>query len=310
VLAFRARSRSRVHSVVVSRPASRFDLWFAAAVTYALSVGVRPAVAPDGVEMAAAGRCLWKVALNAEACAGLEPFFWMPAFPLLSGFFAFVLEPRMAAHAAGAAVVGLMVLPLAHICRRLGAVAAAPVVAGLLLAVPAVRELVSDPTGRGLAVLALIGAGAVASGLRDPRARPMRRALAIGGLVGLAMLSRREAVLPGGLLLLGLLPVVPRVAVAAGGAALAVVAPWLAVLSWVAGSPRLGGRLWEAAAFEWDAVVPHDWLLMELSMGSWGAPLRRAVAGVGGSAGLAGLDLSVVPGWLAYALPIAVPAWV
>jgi hypothetical protein len=293
----------------VSPPPSRHDLLLAAAVTLALAVGVDPVMSCDGAEMAPAGRCLWTVAFDPTACAGREPFFWTPAFPLLSGLLSLVMNPRVAAHVAAAGVVGMLVLPLASIGRRLGGRSAGLVAAALLVAVPAVRDLVSDPTGRGLALLGILAAAAVAAGIRDPGARPMRRGLLTGALLGVAILSRREALAPAGLLMLGLVPLAPRVALAAVGGAAAMIAPWMAILSIAARSPRIGGRSWEAATFAWDTVLPHYWLLMDVSMGSWGAPLRQAVSKAGASGSLANFEPSSLGAWLRFALPVAVPAW-
>ncbi len=285
-------------------PPSR-DLLLAAAVVAGAALLQAPEVVPDGIEMAAAGRCLWTAALDAGACAGREPFFWQPAFPLLSGALALLLDPAVAAHSAAALVVGLLVLPLAALGRRLDVPAAGPIAAALVLATPALRQLVSLPSGRGLALLGLLGAAAVA--LSD---RPAgRRGALVGALLVLAVLSRKESALPASLLGFAVLVRNPREGAATLAAGLAGVAPWLALVSFAADAPRLTGRGWEAAAYPWDAVAPHAWLLMELSMGSRGAPLRQAVAAAGGSSGSAALDLASLPGWLRYALPASVPLW-
>ncbi|MEC7946363.1 MAG: hypothetical protein VX265_02280 [Myxococcota bacterium] len=281
----------------------------AAGVTLALAVVARPGSVPDGPEMAAAGGCLLRLGLDASACAGVEPFFWMPAFPLLAGVASLVTDPWSASHAAAAVCTGLFVIPLAAIGRRLSVPAPAVIASALLLATPAIHALVAQSSGRALAWLAILGAVATAMSLRDEGVQQMRRGAAVGALLGLAVLSRREAVVQAALVGVVLLPFAPRAARAAFAACGLVVLPWFAALALAADGPRLGGRAWEPVVYAWDAVVPHEWLLMEISMGTWGTPLRRAVSGLTGGNGLGGLDAAGLTGWLRYALPVAVPAW-
>jgi hypothetical protein len=278
-------------------------------VTLALAAFVRPGPIPDGPEMAAAGGCLLRLGLDSAACAGTEPFFWMPAFPLLSGLFGLLTDPWAAAHAAAALVAGLLVLPLAAIGRRLDVPHPALVAGALLLATPAVHDLVAHPSGRGLAWLAVLGAVALAARVGDQAGGALRRGAAIGALLALALLSRREAAGQALLVGLALVPLAPRVAATAAATGAGLVLPWFALLGLAAGSPRTSGRAWEPLVYPWDGVIPHEWLLMEISMGTWGSPLRAAVSRLPASADGAQLDPAVVLPWLRYALPVAVPAW-
>ncbi len=281
------------------------DVLLAALVAVATALLAAPDHVPDAAELAAAGACLWRAPFDAQACVGREPFFWPPAFPLTSGLLALILDPEVAAHTVAALVVGLLVLPLAALGRRLEIPFAGPVAAGMVVATPALRELAVLPSGRGLVLLGLLGAAAVAT-------RPTgswRRGLGVGALLALAILSRREAMLPAGLLGLAVLARDRREGALVLGVVAAAVLPWLGVLSWAGGSLRLSSRGWEAAAYAWEQVLPHEWLLMEFSMGSWGGLLRQAVSTAPGQASGAGLSPASVPGWLVYALPAAVPAW-
>ena len=278
-------------------------------MTLALAALVPPGSVPDGPEMAAAGGCLIRLGLDMGACAGTEPFFWMPAFPLMSGLLTLITDPWAAAHAAAALTTGLLVLPLASIGRRLGIVAPAWVAGALLVATPAIRELVAQPSGRGLAWLGILGAVALVAGIRDAPAAAGRRGIAIGALLALAVLSRREAIFQAVLVGLALLPLAPRAALAATGTVTGIVLPWFATLAAAAGGLRMSGRAWEPLVYAWDAVIPHEWLLMEISMGTWGTPLREAVSRLPVEVAAAGFDASVLLPWLRYALPVAVPAW-
>lgn len=280
----------------------------AAGVTLLLAATVPAGAVPDGPELAAAGSCLLRGAVDAASCGGTEPFFWMPAFPLLSGLFTLFTDPWAAAHAAAAVVVGLLVLPLASIGRRLGVAAPSWVAAALLVATPAIRELVAQPSGRGLAWLGVLGAAAVVAGARGCAA-PLRRGAAVGALLALAILSRREAVLQAAMVGIALVPLAPRAAVAAGATLTGLAAPWFAMLAAAAGGVRASGRAWEPLVYAWDAVVPHEWLLMEISMGTWGTPLRSLVSRMPSAVSTTVLDPGVLVPWLRYALPVAVPAW-
>lgn len=282
---------------------------FAASVALALAVFVRPSSVPDGPEMASAGACLLRMGLDAAACAGAEPFFWMPAFPLLAGLVSLGTDPWTASHAAAALATGMLVVPLAAIGRRLAVPAPAALAAALLLATPAMHDLVSQPSGRALAWVGILGAVALATGLRDAGTQPLRRGAAIGALLALAVLSRREAALQAAVVGLATLALAPRAGLAAVGTGSLLTAPWFALLAAGAGAPRMGGRAWEPIVYAWDAVVPHEWLLMEISMGTWGTPLRHAVSRLSPASGLEGLDPTVLLPWLRYALPVAVPAW-
>ena len=281
----------------------------AAGVALALAVFVRPGSLPDGPEMAAAGGCLLRLGLDAAHCAGTDPFFWMPAFPMLAGMVSLVTDPWSASHAAAAVATGLLVVPLAAIGRRLDLPAPAWISGALLLATPAIHGLVAVPSGRSLAWLGILGAVATAAGLRAPEADRVRRGAAVGALLALAVLSRREAALQAILVAGAAIAVAPRAGLVAAATLGTLAAPWFAMLGLAAGGPRLGGRAWEPIVYAWDAVVPHEWLLMEVSMGTWGAPLRRAVSGLPTGVSAAGLDAGVLWPWLRYALPVAVPAW-
>ena len=285
-------------------PASR-DVLLAAVVAVATALLTQPDHVPDATELAAAGACLWRVAFDAQACVGREPFFWPPAFPLVSGLLALGLDPQVAAHTAATLVVGLLVLPLGALGRRLEIPHAGPVAAALVLATPSLRQLAALPSGRGLALLGLLGAAAVALSPMAGR----RRALGVGALLALAVLSRREAALTAGVIGLAVLLRDRREGAIALGVVLAAVGPWLALLSLAAGSPRLSSRGWEAAVYAWDRLLPHEWVLMEFSMGAWGAPLRRGVSTAAAGASSADLAVETVPGWLRHALPAAVPLW-
>jgi len=280
----------------------------AAGVTLLLAAAVPAGAVPDGPELAAAGSCLFRGALDAAACGGTEPFFWMPAFPLLSGLFTLFTDPWAAAHAAAAVVVGLLVVPLSSLGRRLGVAAPSWVAAALLVATPAVRELVAQPSGRGLAWLGILGGASVVAGARGCAA-PLRRGVAVGALLALAILSRREAVLQAVMVGLALVPLAPRAAVAAGATVTGLTAPWFVMLAAAAGGVRTSGRAWEPLVYAWDTVVPHEWLLMEISMGTWGTPLRSLVSRLPAGVSTTVLDPGVLVPWLQYALPVAVPAW-
>ena len=89
---------------------------------------------PDGVELALAGQCLWRLPVDGLAgCAGAEPLFWPPAAPLLSGLLAAVLSLSVAATLASLLASALLCLPLMSLTERLGGRRAAWLVGPLLI---------------------------------------------------------------------------------------------------------------------------------------------------------------------------------
>ena len=73
-------------------------IWWLPAAVLLVLMTAPVGVSPDGVEMAAAGACLWQTPIDAGACVGLEPWFWPPLFPLMAGLpTALGLDPGLAA---------------------------------------------------------------------------------------------------------------------------------------------------------------------------------------------------------------------
>ena len=234
--------------------------------------------------------------------AGTEPFFWM-AFPLMSGLLTLITDPWAAAHAAAALTTGLWSFP-------------------------------SHPSEDGSASWPLHGSQAHFSSRRPPSGNwsPSQVAglawLGILGAVagsGIRMLRQqradgasRSAPCPGGALcreaifqaVLGGSPAAARAEGRArrnrhrDGNRTSVARHTAA-----AAGGFMSGRAWEPLVYAWDAVIPHEWLLMEISMGTWGTPLREAVSRLPVEVAAAGFDASVLLPWLRYALPVAVPAW-
>ncbi|MCB9742753.1 MAG: hypothetical protein H6741_20800 [Alphaproteobacteria bacterium] len=265
----------------------------------ALALARAPLVSPDGVEMAAAGRCLWMNLGELGACVGTEPLYWPPAFPLLSGLAALLLAPDAAAVLTSLLAMSLLAWPLTALARRVGGELAALLVLPILVAAPALRAHALMGDARPLALLGLFGACALAL---DPR----RSGLGVGALLGLACLSRPEALAPAGLLLLWMTWTERRRLPAALGAFALLFLPYIALLSVQAGQLTLTARGWQSAAYGWLAWMPEPWAQMELAAGSWGTPLRAWLSTsslASGSPGEAGSLLS----WAGYALGRATP---
>ena len=264
-----------------------------------------PERSPDGVEMAAAGRCLWRLPIDRAACVGLEPSFWAPVFPLLSGALALVLDPALAALLVGVAGFALLGRPLARLGGAVGGPLAAALAPLVVLVVPALRDHARMGEARGLALALLLAAGARLC--HDERAALLDRGglMRVGLLLGLAALTREEALAPA-LLLAGL--AVARFGWrggAVGGVLAGVMAPWVAFLSVRAGHLVPSPRSWQGAANRWVEALPPEWVFMELSAGSRGTPLRAMLSRSGAPG--PGLSLDGLGGWMAIAVPAAVP---
>ena len=284
--------------------------WLTALLPALLVLGVvvstAPLSSPDGVEMAMAGRCLLRLPVDGGACAGLEPWMWPPAFPLLSGALALFLRPDLAALLVGLAAGGALVVPLCSLARRLGGEAAGLAVVPLLLAVPSLRTHMLTGEARTLALLGLFGAWA----LLVPAELGIRRRLTGGLLAGLALLSRPEAILGVGLLLAWLLWRDRSRAWPVLAGALGVWLPYVALISVIAGHLALTSRGWQAGAYGWLEVLPEDWVTMDLAAGSRGTPLRAMLATASvpyPSPPTAGAAQALA--WLGFTLRESLPLW-
>jgi hypothetical protein len=262
---------------------------------------------PDAVEMALAGRCLWRLPVDGLAgCVGAEPLFWPPAVPLLSGLASAVLSLPVAATLISLLASALLCRPLMSIAWRLSGTRAAWLAGPLLVAVPAFRIHAAAGDARPLALLALLSALALVISPDLTR----RAALASGLLLALAMLSRPEALFSAGLLV-GWAAWRRRErlwAVVAG--ILAPMIPYWIAISLLAGHPTLTGRSWLSRTTGWLTALPHPWLKQELGFGAWGTPLRVALTTTDAAPlTRAGTDLPAALSWLLTALPPALPLW-
>lgn len=265
----------------------------------ALASARAPVVSPDGVEMAVAGRCLWMNLGDLGACLGTEPLYWPPAFPLLSGLAALVLAPDLAAVVVSLLAMSLLAVPLLALARRVGGELACWMALLLFVATPALRAHALMGDARPLALLGLFGACALAL-------EPRRSGWGVGALLGLACLSRPEALAPAGLLFLWMTWTERRRLPAAIGAFALLFAPYVALLSLQSGQPTLTARGWQGAAYGWLAWMPEPWAQLELAAGSWGTPLRATLSTTALPAGSPGEAGSLLE-WAGFALGRATP---
>lgn len=267
-----------------------------------------PFLSADGMEQAMAGRCMWWSLQQEGACAGLEPWFWPPAFPFLVGGLTGILPPATALLVVSLGLAGLLVLPLALLARRAGGPGAGLVLLPLLLAIEPLRRHLLMGDARTLAMLALATAWLLALDL--PGARPRLRALAVGLLGGLAILSRPEALLLVGVLGLYLLWRQRRLVPVVALGILALALPYWAALSLEAGGLTLTGRSWQGGAYGWLATLHEDWVKLDLSAGSRGSPLRSRLIGADVSGGAPPTaDPAEALRWGAFMLRRSVPVW-
>lgn len=266
-----------------------------------------PIVSPDAVEMAAAGGCMWRLPLDATACVGLEPWFWPPAYPLISGLpVALGGDPAVAATVVSVVCWALLVWPLGALLRSLheqGGAWAAALIAPCLLAIPQLplQALMGD--ARSLALVACFASASLGLG---PLTRA--RALGMGALAGLACLARPEAVLPA-TVLVGYATVVGRSGWALGACA-ALVGPYVGLLSWQSGGLAITSRGWQGGVTSWLATLPAEWVKHDLAAGAWGAPLRASlttdpVAATHGAT----LDPTEVAAWMRVVFVETLPTW-
>ncbi|MCB9762672.1 MAG: hypothetical protein H6739_22925 [Alphaproteobacteria bacterium] len=284
-------------------PARRLLPWTPALLALGLILAGAPAISPDGVEMAAAGRCLWRLLGNPDACVGLEPTYWPPAFPLVSGLLSLGMDPARAALVVSLGCASALAWPLGRLAERLGGAAAALAVAPLLLAVPALRVHALMGEARPMALVALAGAWAVAL-----EGEGRRAGLIAGALLGLAALTRPEALAFAGLALLWIAWARRGQLLGAVLAFAGLFLPMVAALSLLAGRLVVSSRGWQSAAYGWLPWMPLEWAQMELANGSWGTPLRAALstAAPGGAPPPTG---EALVDWLAFALPASAPWW-
>lgn len=243
-------------------------------------------LSPDAVELAAAGGCLWQLPLEAGACAGLEPWFWPPLFPLLVGLpVALGVDPALAAVVLSVACTALLTAPVAWLVERWAGPWGALLGGATLLGLPAITAHARMGEARPLALLLLLSGAAVGwRHLSRAPGGPASRGLLLAGLLlGLGALARPEAALTGGLLCLA---AAVRALVAGHGRGAGLVflgffaplLPYWAALSAATGSPTLTSRGWQGRVYGWLAVLPEDWVRLDLAAGAWGTPLRRVLS--------------------------------
>lgn len=259
--------------------------WWPVAALPVLALGeVR--LSPDAVELAAAGGCLWRLPVDSGACAGLEPWFWPPLFPLLAGLpVALGVDPALAAVVLSVACMALLTAPVAWLVARWAGPWGAVLGGATLLGLPALSAHARMGEARPLCLLLLLSGAALAwERLSRTGEQPVGRGLIWPGLLlGLAALARPEAALTGGLLCLAVAGRALHLGRRRGAGLvflgfLAPLLPYWAALSAAAGSPTLTSRGWQARVYGWLAVLPEDWVRLDLAAGAWGTPLRRVLS--------------------------------
>ena len=258
---------------------------------------------PDGIEMAAAGRCMWRSVTDPSACLGLEPWLWPPAFPILSGSIAFFSDAGQAARLASLLCAALLMIPLMAMAHRVRGPVAAVGVPLLFVATPALRLHAAAGDARTLGLLGLLGAWALAT-------HDKGRGWTIGALAGLAGLSRPEGIFAVALLLGWVAWRRRRLLLRSIVAFGVMMGPWWTALSLINGQPSLTGRGWISRAYGWMSVMPNDWIIQELGVGARNTPLRIALSSTTASAMTQDTFDPVAGGlWLAQALILIVPGW-
>ena len=258
---------------------------------------------PDGIEMAAAGQCMLMAIANPNACAGLEPWLWPPAFPVLSGLLALLADKPLAARTISIFCSALLMIPLMSMATRTRGHVAAMMVPILFVATPALRLHAAAGDARSLGLLGLLGAWALATEGKG-------KGWAIGLLCGLAGLSRPEGVIGAGLVLVWLLWSRRAMLLRASVAFIMAMGPWWAALSHTSGQPALTGRAWTGRAYGWMGAMPNDWIIQELGVGARNTPLRIALSSTTESA-MRQDTFDPVSGsmWLLNALMQSIPIW-
>ena len=232
-------------------------------------------VSPDAVEMAAAGKCIWQLPLVEGACDGREPWFWPPAFVMLAGLPVLLgMDPAVAALSMALLCWAVLMWPAGLLAQRLaptGGAWAAALVVPVLLVVPGVPFEILMSDARCLSLLTTFTAALLA--LQAPS---RGRLVAIGVLLGMACLSRPEAVLPAAALV-GVVTLSAR-SLVPGLTCATLVLPYIAVLSAQAGQLALTSRSWQKNVNMWLTVLPDEWVKHELAAGAWGSPLRAHIS--------------------------------
>ena len=268
-----------------------------------------PTPSPDAIELAVAGACIWQAPFDSAACAGLEPWFWPPLFPLLAGPAVLAgVDPALAATVVAAACMALVVVPACWLAGKLGGPTASLLCGAVLLATPVIRAHARMGEARPLFLLLLFSG--MAAGLAAMHSERRRDLVVAGGLLGLAALARPEALLTGGVLVGGALVLTRGRTWPALAAWLTPLLPYWGALSLAAGRPTLTSRGWQKAAYGWLEVLPEEWVRLDLAAGAWGSPLRRALS----TSELAGavpatLDVGAATGWLTLVARESLPWW-
>ena len=130
------------------------------AVTMALFS--EPLTIPDSFELMAEGACLFGQSQWARTCDMLNPAYWTPGWSIPVGLLSWVLSPLAAAGVVSLLSMALLVVPCWSIAKRLGGDWAGLIAGLLILATPALRTYGLLADGRGLALLCLFGAWAMA----------------------------------------------------------------------------------------------------------------------------------------------------
>ena len=274
-----------------------------ALVTLIVVFGAGPLLSPDGVEMAAGGRCLWRLPLDPSGCAGLEPWFWPPTFSLLSGLLALALDPAVAALLAGLASFVALTLAAGVLGSRLGGPLAGALIPLVLAATPTLRSHALMGDARDLALALVFGAAALLSAPSVSR----RALLGAGALLGLAILTREEAAAPAALLSLVALGRLRAPGALVPLVAACVSAPMVLFLSVRAGHLVPTPRSWQGPAARWVEAWPREWVFAELSAGTRGAPLRALLSQQDVASSRAPFDLGVAVPFLVDAARGALP---
>lgn len=263
-----------------------YQLWIPGVAMPLLVSITPPFLSPDGVEAVSAGACALSPGMD---CAGLELWFWPPAFGLLGGVLVNLgLDPGVAATWLSLLCGALALIPLSRLAQRLGGPLAAWTAPLLLLSVPDLRLHLMMGDARPMALLGLLWAWELALARKLP--------VLVGLMAGLSVLARTEMLLPVAALMawLGwyerrtLLRVAPALA-------LSLLPYWIA-LSLAAGRPTISSQGWQSQVYPWLQSLPMTWLELDLAAGARGTPFRVLLSGsqAGPGGGSVGLDLGVL----------------
>ena len=259
------------------------EIYIVAILVFVITLISEPMLNPDGLEMAVVGQCqLGLTPAEYSGCETLQPLYYPPIFPLISGFLNWSLGVG-GMFVLSLLAAGMIVLPLSRFVEALsGQKNVTGIVAITLISVSCFSfyGMLAEP--RMLSVTALFFVWGLMLRSEGKRASQQYN-FTIGVLAALLMLIRPEGILVGPLLIVFAIWRVGARGFRVAAGFLAIALPWWILMSTMAGRLTVSSRSWELAGVSLLSYLPVRPLVQLWGVGASNRPMREALSGLGPS---------------------------